>query len=162
MAVTSGKRITNMFRFKHHVFPVPDITATNRIIDATTRLAATIAGVQEAPPDEMEAIQSLCTLLLDKVAPLHPPAPKILPTPPVLTPMVDINKPIIIWNPQEVQTSPPPLKHNTHDIIPNSNTPAMIEDHIDNDTPTPIHSTCPSCHHHICSLQNCPLTRNQL
>ncbi len=102
MADTGGKRITDTFRFKHHAIPVLEITATNRIIDATTRLTAAIAGIQEAPPNKMEAIQSLCTLLLGYIEPLPPPAPSILPTPPVLTPMVDINEPIIIWNPQEV------------------------------------------------------------
>jgi hypothetical protein len=44
MANTGGKRITDMIRFKHHAIPVPKITATDRIIDATTRLTATIAG----------------------------------------------------------------------------------------------------------------------
>jgi hypothetical protein len=96
MADTGGKRITHRFWFKHHAIPVPEITATDRIIDATTRLTAAIAGIQEAPPDKMEAIRSLCTLLLGKFALLPPTAPIILPTPPVLTPMVGINKPIII------------------------------------------------------------------
>jgi hypothetical protein len=96
MANTGGKRITNMFRFKHHAILVLEITATNRIIDATTRLTTAIAGIKEAPPDKMEAIQSLCTLLLMKVVPLPPPALSILPNPPVLTPMVDMVEPIII------------------------------------------------------------------
>jgi hypothetical protein len=51
MANTGGERITNTFRFAHHAIPVSDITATNSIIDATTRLAAVIAGIQDAPPD---------------------------------------------------------------------------------------------------------------
>jgi hypothetical protein len=45
MADTGGEMITNTFQFKHHAIPVPEITATNQIIDATTRLTATIAGV---------------------------------------------------------------------------------------------------------------------
>ncbi len=44
MANTGGERITNTFRFKHHAISVPEITATNRIIDATERLTAIIAG----------------------------------------------------------------------------------------------------------------------
>ncbi len=51
MAAKGGKRITkNMFRFKHHAIPVPKITATNRIINATTRQTTTIAsaGIQDS------------------------------------------------------------------------------------------------------------------
>ncbi len=76
--------------------------------------------------------------------------------------MVDINKPVIIWNPQEVQTSPPPLNHNTHNNSPKVDTPAIVDKDSDNDSPTPVHSTCPPCHHNICPLQNRPLTPNQL
>jgi hypothetical protein len=83
MANTGSKRITNTLRFRHYAIPVPEITATDRIIDATERLTAIIAGIQGAPLDKMEAIQSLRTLLLGKVAPLPPPAPSILPTPQV-------------------------------------------------------------------------------
>jgi hypothetical protein len=162
MANTGGKRITDTFRFKHHAIPVPEMMDTNRIIDTTERLSAAIAGIQDAPPNKMEAIQSLHTLLLGKVAPLTPPAQSILPTPQESTPLVDIDKPIIIWNPQVLQPSPPPLKHNTNNIIPNHNTPAIIEDDSDDDTPIPNHSTRPPCHHLICPLQNHPLMRNQL
>jgi hypothetical protein len=102
MAYTVGKRITNKFQFKHHSIPVPEIIATNRIIDATTRLTTAIAGIQDAPPDKMEATQSLCKLLLGKVSPLPPPAQSILPTPHEPTPLFDVDKPIIIWNPQLV------------------------------------------------------------
>ena len=56
MADTGGERITNTFQFNHHAIPIPDITATNRIIDATTRLTAAIAGIQDAPPKKKEAI----------------------------------------------------------------------------------------------------------
>jgi hypothetical protein len=50
MADTGGERITDTFRFNHHSIPVPKITATNRILDATARLTVAIEGVQEAPP----------------------------------------------------------------------------------------------------------------
>ena len=59
MANTGGERITDTFRFNHHAVPVPRITATDRILDATARLTATIEGVQEAPPDELAAIEAL-------------------------------------------------------------------------------------------------------
>jgi hypothetical protein len=49
MANTGGKRITDTFQFKHHAIPVPEIMATNRIIDTTERLTAAIAGIQNAP-----------------------------------------------------------------------------------------------------------------
>jgi hypothetical protein len=110
----------------------------------------------------MEAIQSLRTLLLGEVTLLPPPAPSILPTPQEPTPLVDIDKPIINWNPQLVQPSLPPLKHNTNDIIPSGNTLAIVEDVSDNDTPISNHSMRPPCHHLICPLQNRPLTRNEL
>jgi hypothetical protein len=54
IADTGDERITIMFHFKHHAIPVLKITAINRIIDTTTRLTATIAGVQDAPPNKME------------------------------------------------------------------------------------------------------------
>ncbi len=52
MADTGGKRVTDTFQFKHHAILVLEITATNRIIDATARLAAAIAGIQDAPPEK--------------------------------------------------------------------------------------------------------------
>jgi hypothetical protein len=42
MANTGSKRITNTFQFIHHAILVLEITATNRIIDATTRLTAAL------------------------------------------------------------------------------------------------------------------------
>jgi hypothetical protein len=89
MADIGGKKITDTFRFKHQAIPVPEITATNRIIDETTRLTAAIAGIPDAPPDKMKAIQSLRTLLLGKVAPIPPPAPSI-PTPQPPAPLVKL------------------------------------------------------------------------
>jgi hypothetical protein len=56
MANTGSKRITDTFRFKHHAIPVPEIMAANRIIDATERLTAAIACIQNAPPKKIEAI----------------------------------------------------------------------------------------------------------
>jgi hypothetical protein len=151
-----------MFQFKHHAIPVLEIMAINRIIDATARLTGAIVGIQDTPPNKMEAIQCLRTILLGKVAPLPPPALSILPTPQEPTPLVDIDEPVIIRNPQLVQPSLPPLKHNTNNIIPNPNTPAIIEDDSDDNTPISNHSMHPSCHHLIRPLQNHPLMHNQL
>jgi hypothetical protein len=96
MADTGGKRITDTFQFKHHAITVPAITATDRIIGATPSLTTAIASIQDAPPNKMKAMQSLCTLLLGNIAPLPPPAPSILPTPPLPTPLINENKPVII------------------------------------------------------------------
>jgi hypothetical protein len=162
MANTGGKRITNTFCFKHHAIPVPEITATDRIIDATTRLTATIAGIQDAPPDKMETIQSLCTLLLGEAAPLPPPTPSILPTPPPPTSVVNEDEPIIIWNPQLVQPALPTHNLNTIDINSRCNSPAIVEDNGNDDSLIPSQSIRPPHHHLIRPLQNPPLTRNQL
>jgi hypothetical protein len=72
MADIGGERVTDTFRYNHHAIPVPKITATDRILDATARLTAAIEGVQEAPPDELAAIQALRTLLLGEVPPPEP------------------------------------------------------------------------------------------
>jgi hypothetical protein len=56
MAITGGERIANTFRFKHHAIPVLEIMATDRRFDATERLTAATAGIQDVPTNEMEAI----------------------------------------------------------------------------------------------------------
>jgi hypothetical protein len=61
MADIGGERVTDTFRYNHHAIPVPKITATDRILDATARLTVAIEGVQEAPPDELATIQALRT-----------------------------------------------------------------------------------------------------
>jgi hypothetical protein len=162
MADTGGERITNMFQFKHHAIPVPEITATNRIIDATTRLTAAITSIQDAPPNKIEAIQSLRTFLLGEIALLPPPTPSILPTPSPPTPLINKDKPVIIWNPQLVQPPLPSHNHNTDNSSSNRNTPAIVKDNSNDDSPIPSHSTCPPCHHLIHPLQKHPLTHNQL
>jgi hypothetical protein len=135
MANTGSKGIINTFQ------------SNDRIIDATERLTAAIAGIQDAPPNKVEAIQSLRTLLLGVVAPLPPPPPSILPTPQVPPPLININKPVIIWNPLKVQLSPTPLKHNTNNTSPNRITPAIVEDDSFDNTLTPITA---HPHHLIC------------
>ncbi len=66
MVGTGGERLTNTFHFKHHAMPIPTITPTDRIIAATRHLTDAIAGIQEAPPDKLQAILALCQLLLGK------------------------------------------------------------------------------------------------
>jgi hypothetical protein len=153
---------TDTFRLKHHAIPVSEITATNRIIDAITILTATIAGIQDAPPNKMEVIQSLCTLLLGKVTPLPSPTPSILPTLPPPTPVVNEDELVIIWNPQLVQPALPTHNLNIKDINSNRNTPAIVEDNSNDNSPISSQSTHPPHHHLIRLLQNSPLTRNQL
>jgi hypothetical protein len=48
MEDTGSEGLTDTFRFKHHAMPVPQITATDRIIAATRALTAAIAGSQES------------------------------------------------------------------------------------------------------------------
>jgi hypothetical protein len=100
MEGTGSERLTDTFRFKHHTMSVPTITPTDRIINATKHLTATVAGVQEAPPSKLEAIQNLRLLLLDEAPPLPIPI-NPLPVPPAPTPVhEDIdNGPIHIWDP---------------------------------------------------------------
>jgi hypothetical protein len=126
MANTGGKRIIDTFHFKHYAIPLPEITATNRITNATTRLTTAFASIQDAPLNNMEAIQSLCTLLIGEVAPLPPPTPSTLPTPSPSTPVVKEDEPIIIWNPQLVQSVLTSPNVNTDDIYSDHNTPALL------------------------------------
>jgi hypothetical protein len=77
MRDTSGKRITD--RYKHHTIPVPVITATDCILEATHRLTAAMEGIQEAAPDKLQAIKSLRHILLGKRIPQQPCLPP--PTP---------------------------------------------------------------------------------
>jgi hypothetical protein len=154
MTKTGGERITDTFRFMHHAIPVPEITATNRIINTTTRLTAAIASIQDAPPNKMEAIQFLCTLLLGKVALLPPWSPSILPPPPPPTPVVNKD--------ELVQPALPTHNLNTNNINSNCNTPAIVEDNGNNDSHILSQRTRPHCHQLICPLQNRPLTCNQL
>ena len=59
MEGTGGERLTDTFQFKHPTMPVPPITSTDRILVATKALTAAISGIQESPPDELEAIATL-------------------------------------------------------------------------------------------------------
>jgi hypothetical protein len=67
MKETGGGCITDTFCYQHHAIPVPVITATNCILEATCHLTNAINGVQEASSDKMTVIQNLQALLLGKV-----------------------------------------------------------------------------------------------
>jgi hypothetical protein len=54
---------------KHHAIPVPEVTATDCILEATHHLNAAIEGVQEAALDELQAIESLRHILLSEQIP---------------------------------------------------------------------------------------------
>jgi hypothetical protein len=138
MADTGGERITDTFRYNHHAIPVPKITATDRILDATARLTAAIEGVQEAPPGELAAIQALRTLLLGEVPPPEPtPAPVTAPRPTIDEEHVEIR------NPNKVQHPARDTGTNSPASAPPSrqNLPAIIKDESDDEIapPTLLH-----------------------
>jgi hypothetical protein len=134
MADTGGERITDTFRYNHHALPVPKITATDRILEATARLTAAIEGVQESPPDELAAIQALRTLLLGEVPP-SAPTPTPIPAP---RPIID-EEPVEIWSPNDVQQQTRATGPNSPASPPlnRRNLPAIIEDNSDDDIVPP-------------------------
>jgi hypothetical protein len=133
MADTGGEQLTNKFCFKHHAMPVPTITPMDRIIAAIRHLTDAIPSVQEAPPDKLQAILTLCQLLLGK-SPLDPipidppsiPAPPVADTPNIPSQLDDMdNEPIHMWDPSLVPQHVP-MEH--HHIITSN----------DKDRPRPI------------------------
>jgi hypothetical protein len=123
MADTVGERITDTFQFCQHAIPVPTIMTTDRILDATAHLTAAIKGVQEAPPDELEAIQAPRTLLLGEVPPTAPTPPQIsAPCP------INDDEPVFIWSPEEVQNPTHDVSINTPTSVPSrTGTPVIID-----------------------------------
>jgi hypothetical protein len=100
MEGTKGKCLTDTFRSKHNAMPVPSITPTNRIITATRALTAAITGVQELPPDKLQAIATLRHLLLGESPPLPVPinSPPLAPPPPLAIKVIK-EEPVHIWDP---------------------------------------------------------------
>jgi len=124
------QRITDTFGYNHHAIPVPKITATNRILEATACLTAAIEGVQESPPDKLAAIQALRTLLLGEVPPIAPTSPPVQ----APCPIID-EEPVVIWSPNDVQQPIRDTGTNSPASTPLSrrNLPAIIEDESDDD-----------------------------
>ena len=98
MADTGGERNTDTFRYNHHAIPVPKITATDRILEATARLTTASEGVQEFLPNELATIQALRTLLLGEVPPIAPTPPPVQAPRPIID-----EEPVVIWSPNNVQ-----------------------------------------------------------
>jgi hypothetical protein len=110
MADTGGEQLTNTFHFKYHAMPVLTITPMDRIITTTRHLTDAIAGIQEAPPDELQAILTLHQLFLGESPPVPIPidSPSVPAPPEVDTPNIPLqldntdNKPIHMWDPSLV------------------------------------------------------------
>jgi hypothetical protein len=160
MEGTSSKQLTDTCCFKHYAMPVPVITPMDRIISTTQQLTDAIAGVQEAPPNKLQATATLCHTLLGELPPIPIPinlAPSFVPTTPVapiaLSSLADTdNKPIHMWDPLHVPNHILTLCHTT--IITDSDAhivPAAIIK-VNNSKPTPA----TSIHHNQCTrMQHC-------
>jgi hypothetical protein len=125
-----SKHVMDMFCYQHHAILVLVITATNGMMEATWHLTDAINGVQEAPPDEMAAIQNLHTHLLGKVPPQEPESPPqtcrakepLTVSPQAKPEHVDV--PNLMWNPtagKKHQTCPncvPLLGYQCHQKRP--------------------------------------------
>jgi hypothetical protein len=156
MEGTGGEQHTNTFRFKHHAMPIPTITSTDRIVAATHILTDAITGIQEAPPDKMQAILTLRQLPLGETppvpVPIDPPAspsPSSTVAPTTLT-QLDVmdDRSIHMWDPRQIpQHAPTQQHHTTTPTNDNYLTPvAIIED---NATPTQTTShSIPQCQTH--------------
>jgi hypothetical protein len=137
------------FRFQHHALPVPHITATNCILQATERLADAIAGVQEAPPDKLVAITSLRALLLGKEClsePVQAPVAQNPVTTPVKEMLPEEYSPVIMWDPMiDTMTDPQQEMCKSTPLAPRDAplNPTWIEDNHNNveQPPPPAVST---------------------
>jgi hypothetical protein len=79
MRDTGGERLTNTSRYIHHAILIPKITATVHILNATPLLTTAIEGTQEAAPDKLQAIKSICMILPGKQPPQQPLPPPTTP-----------------------------------------------------------------------------------
>jgi hypothetical protein len=149
---TGGKRITDTFHFQHHALPVPHITATDCILQATERLVDTIAGVQEALPNKLAAITLLRALLLGKELPPEPIKAPVVPNP-VTTPieimLPEEDPPVIMWDPTNDTTTNPQqeMRKSTTPLAPRDAplNPTWIEDNHNNVEHLPPPSSICQC-----------------
>jgi hypothetical protein len=167
MAGTGGEQLTDKFCFKNHAMPIPTITPTDRIIAATRHLTDAIVGIQEAPPDKLQAILTLCQLLLGKSSPVpipidppSVPAPQEVDTPNIPLQLDDMdNEPIHMWDPSLVPQHVP-MEHHHIITFNNKDHPcpmAIIEQDEITYTQAPPHpkppirtraQQCPNCTQH--------------
>eukprot|EP00804_Cyclotella_cryptica_P013776 CCRYP_016888-RA/>CCRYP_016888-RA protein AED:0.40 eAED:0.36 QI:0/-1/0/1/-1/1/1/0/413 len=75
---TGAVRTTDTFKFLHHTLPVPAITPTDRILQATKHLKKAIKNHTTPAPDKLEAIAALNALITGTTPdpPLPEPATK--------------------------------------------------------------------------------------
>jgi hypothetical protein len=101
-------RLTDTWKFKHHALTIPTVSAADRIAKATQHLASTIQGANNAPPDELAAIEQLRALITGNSTPAPTVVPPSLPTalPTVPAPTVPnspttapTNEPVAIFEP---------------------------------------------------------------
>jgi hypothetical protein len=172
MEGTGGELLSDTFCSKHHAMPVPPITPTDCILAATKALTAAISGIQETPPNELQAITTLRHLLLGETphTPVPINAPSVAPPPLTAHNYIDEER-VHIWDlttqstrqPSSVVTTPHPTSDTTMG-------PAIINDD-ENDDPYPHASCSPrpirmraqhrSTHRHI-HLINLVITTAQL
>jgi hypothetical protein len=157
------------FCYLHHAISALVITATDRILEATCCLTNAIDGVQEVPPDEIAAIQSLQALLLGKETPQEPelsPQPCKPNAPLTVSSLAKLehdNPPIRMWNPRTNETlaihkSCPTTR------LPTSPAPAVTENVMDkfDKPPIPIVMKIPARGHYARPPQAQPISMSQL
>ena len=65
MASTVSERISDMLRFKHHAIAIPQLTPSDRILEAAQHLDSAIKQQpKKAPMDELVAIELLRKVLM--------------------------------------------------------------------------------------------------
>eukprot|EP01082_Thalassiosira_pseudonana_P004270 g3915.t1 g3915 contig14:1435-2889(-) len=116
-------RITDTFKFLHHTLPVPQVSATDRIVKATKHLRQAINDNTTTALDELQAIEHLRALLLGRPQPPPLPEAPVQPASPPQAEEIDLPppEPQIAQPPaQPVQTGSPPVKpshrHSPHAI----------------------------------------------
>ena len=72
-------RLTDTWKFKHHALRTPTVSPIDRIVKATQHLATAIQGANNAPPDELAAIEHLRALISGNSTPAPAPPTTIQP-----------------------------------------------------------------------------------
>jgi hypothetical protein len=130
-------RLTDTWKFNHHSIKTPAISQIDRIVKATRHLATTIQGANDAPPDELAAIEQLRALIANNS---EPPAPPPIQLPPIV---VAEPEPEPEREPEPVQNAPlvdvAITRENTQQpTLPCDNqAPAIISQYADDEEPIP-------------------------